>query len=116
MNRIILLAVKQQGGEYRGTVETNDRHWLHYFNKSEEKYAHHGLVGYSYTEIKARLGSADEVTAGKARGDIVVSVDSDGRQWYHLGRQSSGLHGTLKKLDKPTRMSLRTMCALPLRI
>ena len=100
MNRIILLAVKQQGGEYRGTVETNDRHWLHYFNKSEEKYAHHGLVGYSYTEIKARLGSADEVTAGKARGDIVVSVDSDGRQWYHLGRQSSGLKRQARHVEE----------------
>jgi len=94
MNRIILLAVKQQGGEYRGTVETNDRHWLHYFNKSEEKYADHSLVGYSYTEIKARLGSADEVTAGKARGDIVVSVDA------RLGRQSSGLKRQARHIEK----------------
>ena len=40
------------------------------------------------------------MTAGKARGDIVVSVDSDGRQWYHLGRQSSGLKRLARQVEE----------------
>ena len=102
MNRIIYLAVKQTGDcdSYRGFVETNDRQWLQFFKKIEEKYADHRLEGYSYTEIKALLGGADEVTAGKVRGDIVVSVDANGREWFHMGRQSSGLKRQTRSLQE----------------
>ena len=84
MNAIINAAVRDKKMNYRSSLRTDPVEWCHMRSKIDKMYKNERAEGYSYTELKARLGSDQAIQDGIRIGDIEMEDSNQKHEFFQI--------------------------------
>ena len=84
MNAIINAAVRDKKMNYRSSLRTDPVEWCHMRSKIDTRYKNERAEGYSYTELKAKLGSDQAIQDGIRIGDIEVEDSNQKHEFFQI--------------------------------